>query len=104
MLRDESKMDETTENIRRLLPSLKVLNSVVLPKKISFEDDDDAEKELPKSIKKLSTNDLSVNELVLHFLREYFSIYDSDNRWGSPNIIRSCVLTKCKKIGLPRLD
>jgi len=37
---------------------------------------------LPKSIKKCATNDHSVNEIVLHFLREYFAIYDSDNREG----------------------
>lgn len=81
VLRDESRLEEMTEKIRDVLPTLKILNGTTLPKRISFEDDDDAaSKSLPTSVKKLSTNDLDVNELVLRFLREYFTIYDSDNR------------------------
>ena len=82
VLRDESRLEEMTEKIRDVLPTLKVLNGATLPKRISFEDDDGADttKALPMSVKKLSTNDLDVNELVIRFLREYFTIYDSDNR------------------------
>ena len=69
-----------TDRIREILPTLKVLDGVALPKRISFEDDGDEQSKMPSSVKKLTTNDLSVNELVLHFLREYFAIYDSDNR------------------------
>ena len=83
LLRDEARLEEMTEKIRDILPTLIVLNGATLPKRISFEDDDDVTtlKSLPPSVKKLSTNDLDVNELVLRFLREYFTIYDSDNRW-----------------------
>ena len=75
-----------TDRIREILPTLKVLDGVALPKRISFEDDGDEQSKMPSSVKKLTTNDLSVNELVLHFLREYFAIYDSDNRWETLNI------------------
>ena len=80
MWRDETKSSESTDRIRDLLPSLKILNGVILPKRISF-DDETASVPLPEIVKKLTTNDHAVNELVLHFLREYFEIYDSDNRW-----------------------
>ena len=82
MAREEAKMSEMTDRIRDILPTLKILNGVGLPKRISFEDDDveHALASMPKIVKKLTTNDHSINELVLHFLREYFAIYDSDNR------------------------
>ena len=82
--KNDDRMAEVTENIRTILPTLKILNGIVLPKRISFEDEDanEAESKLPANVKKLLTNDLSVNETILLFLREYFSIYDSDNREG----------------------
>ena len=81
---NEEKRDEITSRVRDILPSLQILNGVTLPKKISFGDDDDRATGnlLPKSVKKLATNDHTVNELVLHFLREFFAIYDSDKREG----------------------
>ena len=36
---NEEKLSEVTDKIRDVLPTLKILNGVVLPKRISFEDD-----------------------------------------------------------------
>ncbi len=36
---DPDRLSEVTDKIRDVLPTLKILNGVVLPKKISFEDD-----------------------------------------------------------------
>jgi hypothetical protein len=81
MFRDESRQAEMTDKIRDLLPTLKILDGVALPKRISFDDGGDASPALPASVKKLASNLVDVNELVLQFLKEYFTLYDSDNRW-----------------------
>ena len=69
-----------TEVIRKIFPTLKILDGKELPPVIGFEEDDattssDCPASLPKFIK-----NLGAETTVLEFLQAYFKIYDSDKR------------------------
>lgn len=69
-------------NMRKIFPSLKVLNDKELPKLIGFEDDDADSSgltSLPPVQMKMTCNQ-TVEPIILKFLQEYFKVYDSGNR------------------------
>lgn len=69
-----------TSTIRKIFPNLKILDDKELPKEISFEDDENSTvSDMPVSVPKLVKNEEAGN-VVLSFLKEYFKLYDSDNR------------------------
>jgi len=68
------------EEMRKVFPTLQVLDGKPLPKVIGFEDDgNDVSKELPASVPKLIKSE-EAGKLVLQFLEQYFKLYDSDSR------------------------
>lgn len=68
-----------TDSIRKIFPSLQVLDGKTLPKEIGFEDDGSVTTDLPLTLPKLIKN-AGAGTLVLQFLEQYFKLYDSDSR------------------------
>ena len=69
-----------TEVIRKIFPTLKILDGKELPPVIGFEEDDaTTSSDCPASIAKFIKNP-GAETTVLQFLQEYFKIYDSDKR------------------------
>lgn len=68
-----------TDSVRKIFPTLQVLDDKVLPKEIGFEDDGSGNGEMPLTLPKLIKNE-AAGGLVLQFLEQYFKLYDSDSR------------------------
>jgi len=68
-----------TESIRKIFPSLQILDGKSLPKLIGFDDDGTHAGDMPATIPKLIKSEEAGN-LVLQFLEQYFRLYDSDSR------------------------
>lgn len=69
--------------MRKIFPSLKILNDKEMPKVIGFEGDDEEASggmtPLPPVQMKMTCNQ-TVEPVILQFLQEYFKVYDSGNR------------------------
>ena len=70
-----------TEAIRKIFkPTLKILDGKELPPIIDFDDDEEkTSTDLPESISKY-VKTAGAEGIVLKFIQEYFSVYDSDKR------------------------
>ena len=69
-----------TEVIRKIFPSLKILDDKELPPIISFEEDEaKTSSDCPPTVAKFIKN-LAAEEVVVQFLKTYFQFYDSDKR------------------------
>ena len=78
----ENKFPDRTEliaNIRKTLPKLEILDDEELPKLIQFEDEVNSSKLLPIR-EKLMSVDENAKEIILTFLKHYYSLYDQDDR------------------------
>jgi len=67
------------DNMRRIFPSLQILDGKALPKVIAFDDEVTASENIPATLPKLLKSEDAGN-LVLQFLEQYFKLYDSDSR------------------------
>jgi len=67
------------DNMRRVFPSLQILDGKALPKVIAFDDEVTASENIPATLPKLLKSEDAGN-LVLQFLEQYFKLYDSDSR------------------------
>jgi len=66
--------------VRKIFPSLTHLDGAELPKMITFDDDDNATSAgLMPSVPKVTCNP-AAEGVVLEFLKQYFNLYDGDNR------------------------
>jgi len=70
-----------TDSLRKIFPSLQVLDGKVLPKEIGFDDDGEGTShgDMPQTLPKLIKS-VEAGNLVLQFLEQYFKLYDSDSR------------------------
>jgi len=75
--------EHLSRNMRKIFPSLKILNDKEMPKVIGFEGDDEEASggmtPLPPVQMKMTCNQ-TVEPVILQFLQEYFKVYDSGNR------------------------
>jgi len=66
--------------VRKIFPSLTHLDGAELPKVVTFDDDDNATSAgLVPSVPKVTCNP-AAEGVVLEFLKQYFNLYDGDNR------------------------
>ena len=69
-----------TESIRKIFPSLKILDDKELPPIIGFDEDEaKTSSDCPSTVAKFVKNP-AAEETVVNFLKVYFQIYDSDKR------------------------
>ena len=70
-----------TESIRKIFPSLKILDDKELPPIIGFDTEDEAKtsSDFPSTVAKFVKNP-AAEVTVVNFLKVYFQIYDSDKR------------------------